>query len=190
MRLSSVFSAFALIVLIAISLTSNADNKNLHVGCIDQPTAIMGVSTTMCVGAEQVYSIAAVPNADLYVWTLPSGWTGSSNTTSISAISNGIGGIITVVAVDSLCGSSAPRTLVVTEVHPPSVPICLVSVDSLSTHNIVVWEKPSTALSDIFLIFREITDSVYNQIGSVHYDSLSIYHDYDAAADPNTSFHR
>ena len=79
-----------------------------------------------------------------------------------------------------------------TSVHAqvPEVDICLVTVDSASTHNIVVWEKPITAEIDSFLIYRMFSDSMYYEVGAVHYDSLSTFHDYDVAADPNTSAHR
>lgn len=72
----------------------------------------------------------------------------------------------------------------------PSVDICLVTVDTASTHNIVVWEKPITEEIDSFLIYRVFPDSIYYQVGSVHYDSLSIFHDFDVAADPNANPHR
>lgn len=72
----------------------------------------------------------------------------------------------------------------------PAVDICLVTVDSASTHNIVVWEKPMTEEIDSFLVYRMFSDSAYYQIGAVHYDSLSIFHDFDAAANPNTDAHR
>lgn len=72
----------------------------------------------------------------------------------------------------------------------PAVDICLVTVDTASTHNIVVWEKPVTEEIDSFFIYRVFPDSLYYHVGSVHYDSLSIFHDYDAAANPNTDAHR
>ncbi len=71
----------------------------------------------------------------------------------------------------------------------PEVGICLVTVDSASTHNIVVWEKPTTEEIDSFLVYRMFSDSIYYEVGAVHYDSLSIFHDYDVAADPNTDAH-
>lgn len=76
------------------------------------------------------------------------------------------------------------------QAQTPSVDICLVTVDSASTHNIVVWEKPATEVIDSFLVYRMFSDSMYYEVGSVHYDSLSIFHDYDITADPNTSAHR
>lgn len=72
----------------------------------------------------------------------------------------------------------------------PTVDICLVTVDTASTHNIVVWEKPVTTGIDSFYVYRMFSDSVYYHVGSVAYDSLSIFHDYDGNADPNTDKHR
>ena len=78
----------------------------------------------------------------------------------------------------------------VTSAQVPEVDICLVTVDTSSTHNIVVWEKPATLEIDSFLVYRMFDDSLYYEVGAVHYDSLSIFHDYDVDADPNTSAHR
>lgn len=72
----------------------------------------------------------------------------------------------------------------------PTVDICLVTVDTASTHNIVVWEKPATTAIDSFLVYRMFPDSSWQQVGAVAYDSLSIFHDHDVAADPNVSAHR
>lgn len=73
-------------------------------------------------------------------------------------------------------------------VHPAPLPqeLCQVTVDTLSTHNIVYWEKPTNLSGiDSFRIYREVTTNVYAHIASVHPDSLSEYHDY--AANPNTT---
>jgi hypothetical protein len=73
-------------------------------------------------------------------------------------------------------------------VHPAPLPqeLCQVTVDTLSTHNIVYWEKPSNLSGiDSFRIYREVATNVYAHIASVHPDSLSEYHDY--AANPNTT---
>ena len=50
------------------------------------PGAISG-STTVCANTSNNYSIAAVPDATSYTWTLPSGWTITSGagTTTITA---------------------------------------------------------------------------------------------------------
>ncbi len=77
-----------------------------------QPGAISG-NNVVCNGATQSYSIAPVTGATSYIWTLPSGWTGTSTSTAISATPSSTAGNITVKSVNS-CGSSAVTTLPVT----------------------------------------------------------------------------
>ncbi len=83
-------------------------------GCVtpSQPGSITGSATT-CSSTSQTYSVTAVSGATSYTWTLPSGWSGTSTTNSITTTSGTAGGSITVKANNS-CGSSAVRTLAVT----------------------------------------------------------------------------
>lgn len=69
---------------------------------------------------------------------------------------------------------------------PAPVSICIITVDSTSTKNVIVWEKPVTTNIDSFRIYREIS-SVFTPIITRHYDSLSIYTDTDASVNPNFS---
>jgi hypothetical protein len=77
-----------------------------------QPGAITG-NTTVTSGTSQTYSIAAVSGATSYTWTLPSGWSGSSTSTSITATAGSTGGTISVKA-NNACGSGSSRSLTVT----------------------------------------------------------------------------
>jgi ELWxxDGT repeat protein len=80
--------------------------------CIpDQPGSISG-NTDVNSGDSETYSIAPVAGATSYNWTLPSGWAGTSTSSSITAVTGTTGGTITVSAVNS-CGSSLPEALVV-----------------------------------------------------------------------------
>jgi hypothetical protein len=89
-----------------------------------QPTAISG-NTSMCSGSgSSTYSIANVSGATSYTWSLPAGWSGSSNTNSISA-TPGASGVFTVVAGNA-CGASPQQNLNVT-VNP--LPIITVSTN-------------------------------------------------------------
>jgi uncharacterized delta-60 repeat protein len=154
-----------------------------------QPDSIYGLSYAECNGTPQTYYVPPVAGATKYEWTLPNGWTGTSDSASITAISDGSGGTISVKAFTDSCGYSYATTLNIATVQPPGVDICLVTVDDSSTHNIIVWEKPATTLIDSFFIYRETTTNVYTKIGAVSYDSLSEYHDLDTNANPNsTSF--
>ena len=68
--------------------------------------------------------------------------------------------------------------------------ICLISVDSTSTKNKVVWEKPITQAIDSFMIYREFGTGNYGIVGSVHYDSLSQFYDNTVGVNPNITSYR
>jgi PKD repeat protein len=63
--------------------------------------------------------------------------------------------------------------------------VCMVTVDTTSTKNMVVWEKPIVTTIDSFFVYRMNTLSVFEKIGAVHYDSLSQYVDEDPLVNPN-----
>lgn len=69
-------------------------------------------STSICSSTPTTYSVAAVPGATSYTWSLPAGWTGTSNTNSITVTDNGTGGVISVFAQNA-CGNSSSSTLTV-----------------------------------------------------------------------------
>ncbi len=89
------------------------------------------------------------------------------------------------------CTNSLNHT---TQVAPlPITPaICLVTVDSLSKDNIIVWDKTSYVHGDTFLVYRDTANNNYALIGKVPFDSLSLFTDtvhtlYTANGDPNVS---
>ncbi|TVR37761.1 MAG: hypothetical protein EA392_11760, partial [Cryomorphaceae bacterium] len=92
-------------------------------GCTEapaQPGTISG-DITLCNGDDATFSVAAVPGATSYTWTLPNGWSGSSSTASINASAGENGGAITVTANNN-CGSSTAQTLNVTVNSAPAQP--------------------------------------------------------------------
>ena len=85
-----------------------------------QPGTISGTAS-ICATTSNIYNIAAVSGATSYTWTLPVGWTGSSITSSITAVSGTASGNISVTANNS-CGSSLIRTLSVSSNTVPVQP--------------------------------------------------------------------
>lgn len=80
-----------------------------YVQCaIPQSPGIIIGSSTVCPGMR-TYSIAPVVGANSYSWTVPSGWTGSSVSTSIS-VNVTTTGTLQVAAVNS-CSASASTSL-------------------------------------------------------------------------------
>jgi sugar lactone lactonase YvrE len=73
-----------------------------------QPASING-SNTVCVGSTNTYSVTAVPGAKSYTWTIPSSWSGSSTTNSISVVTGSTGDIM--VKANNYCSSSPNQVL-------------------------------------------------------------------------------
>jgi hypothetical protein len=82
------------------------------------PAAIAGPAT-LCVNTIALYSTTNV-NVVSYVWTLPSGWNGSSASNQINTTAGSSSGSIAVVATNN-CGTSNPTTLPVTVNTAPTV---------------------------------------------------------------------
>jgi hypothetical protein len=60
-------------------------------------------NTNICSGSTTTYSTAPIAGATSYVWTLPMGWSGTSNTNTISPIVGSSSGIVQV-AITTTCG--------------------------------------------------------------------------------------
>ncbi|KAF0199255.1 MAG: hypothetical protein FD170_3919 [Bacteroidetes bacterium] len=118
------------------------------------PGVIAGLALQCPNLSGQVYSIAAVPNATTYVWTVPAGWniTAGAGTTSITVTTGAAGqnGNITVTAGNS-CGTSIASTLAVIVQSLPAQPgpiqPATTEVCQNSTHNFVVMPPPPVGVS-------------------------------------------
>ncbi|PBQ33652.1 hypothetical protein CNR22_18340 [Sphingobacteriaceae bacterium] len=84
------------------------------------PSAITG-STSICAGITTTYNTIQTFGAASYTWSLPSGWSGSSSSTSISA-TPGSSGVFTLTSGNA-CGVSPQRTLNVTVNALPTLSI-------------------------------------------------------------------
>jgi hypothetical protein len=162
----------------------------------DAASTILGlVNITICPNPGNVmYVVPIINNASNYNWTLPTGINaagGNGKDTLLVNFSNLAGGNqqISVYGSNS-CGIGASANLPVF-VNVPSTPqICMVSVDSLSTHNIIYWDKTIVTGADSFRIYRENSTNVYTQIGTVSYHSLSEYHDFGVNPNSTTTHYK
>ncbi len=88
-------------------------------------------------------------------------------------------------------GCTAKDTLVVTANPAINPGICLITVDSLSEHNVIVWEKqPNVTNIDSFRIYREDVSNIYQYVASIDYNQFSSYTDLSALADPKSKSSR
>jgi hypothetical protein len=103
------------IIIVAVSSGSTFSGWSNYMGgsCSvpAQPGTISG-TTNPNQGSSETYSIADVSGATSYTWTLPSGWTGTSATSSITTTVGSSGGTIYVTA-NNACGASTTRSLAV-----------------------------------------------------------------------------
>jgi len=86
--------------------------------------AITGL-TTVCQGQSSVtYTVPVITNATSYIWTLPTGASGTSNTNSITVNfgTSALSGAVTVKGTNS-CGNGTASSLAVTVNPLPAAPI-------------------------------------------------------------------
>ena len=109
-----------------ISITANGNCGSSIAQTLDvtvtsappQPGLITGADS-VCQGAMATYSVNPVTGATSYTWDLPAGWSGISNSNSIT-IQAGLNlGSLSVIANNN-CGASLPQTkMLITNSIPP-----------------------------------------------------------------------
>lgn len=106
-------------------------------------------------------------------------WNTGSTTQNLTNVTAGNYGVV----VTDTSGCKSVLIAPVTPVLPPIKPICLVTVDSLSNSNLIVWEKPISSFVAGFNIYRESsTPGIYQKIAYWPYSSLSMFK--DSISDP------
>ncbi|OFY82719.1 MAG: hypothetical protein A3F72_06365 [Bacteroidetes bacterium RIFCSPLOWO2_12_FULL_35_15] len=136
------------------------------------------ICSNQCTGSA---STSVLNGAPPYTYLWSSGET-TPTATGLCAGTN------TITVTDNIGGSVSTTVTIASLPQPVAPAICLVTVDDSSTHNIVIWEKPTSTSITNFKIYREDVTNIYTPIGIVPYDSLSEYHDY--GADPNITTKR
>lgn len=114
---------------------------------------------------------------------------------STQSVFNLTAGIYSVTVTDANeCNITLTDTL--TEPSADSAKICMVTVDSLSQYNIIIWDKTGFTTVDSFIVYREISTANYQPIASIPFDSLSEFVDtvrtlyFPNTGDPNAGTYR
>lgn len=136
--------------------------------------AVDTIISSSCSNDGQIQLINVGNNAVSYLW---------SNSGTTLNLSNLAPGNYSLQASNaSGCVSSSFYTVDAT--LPQDVEICLITVDTSTNTNLLVWEKPITNDIAYFNIYRETsTSGVYQLIDTVNYTSLSQFT--DPVADPS-----
>jgi hypothetical protein len=106
-------------------------------------------------------------------------WSTGQTTSSINVTQSGY---YSVKVTNSFGCISSSVSYPVNTSTAPAPAICLVTVDTVSAHPIITWQKTVTNAINIFKIYREITTNNFSLITSIPYDSLSEYIDMAANA--------
>jgi hypothetical protein len=75
--------------------------------------------------------------------------------------------------------SSIPSLKDFWEYYPCSITpsICMVTVDSTSQNNVIIWDRSAYSHVDSFIVCREVGLNNYQRIAAIPYDSLSLFVD-------------
>jgi hypothetical protein len=162
----------------------------------DAPAFSGSITLPLCPFADSMlFSFSPATNALSYSWVLPVGAYANGSTTNDSISI----GFTSANAVDTLkvlsvnaCGSSAYSYMLLNLQALAAPSICMVTTDSSSVNNEILWDKTGFAASDTFLVYRDTANNNYALIGKVPFDSLSMFADtvrtlYAANGDPNVS---
>jgi|GEM_PF-3334584 len=101
--------------------TSSASSQLVSVITIPATPGTISGTTTICSGSTNTYSVTPVSGATSFNWTLPTGWTGTSTTNSISTTASATSGNISVTAVNT-CGTSSASAQPVSVITIPATP--------------------------------------------------------------------
>ncbi|MDB4655973.1 HYR domain-containing protein [Flavobacteriales bacterium] len=145
---TTVGSGSGSIEIVAVGSCGNSIAQTLSVAPVPspaQPVTIAGLFTA-CPSSSHTYSVVAVPNASSYDWTLPSGWTGTSTTNSITIGTSGTGGTISVAAANSCGQSGTVQTLTVSVPTVDDGIPC--TIDACNSSTGIVTNTPNNSICD------------------------------------------
>ena len=152
--------------------------------------AFASVQPTTCGHADGSITIYADSSHSAYSYA----WSNGSSTKTATGLANGTYSVLVTNHIG--CTASYTGITVTTSSVVPTNSICMVTVDSLSQHNIIIWNKTSAAPLDSFIIYREIGTNNYQPIGAVPYNALSLFVDtvrhkyFPNTGDPNMGTYR
>ncbi len=84
-----------------------------------------------------------------------------------------------IVIADGYAPAAIDTSAAFTIMPFPETPVCMVTVDSLTNYNVIIWEKPVSDLIADFLVYKETDEAnVYAIIDTVGYEDVPTVTDY------------
>ena len=136
------------------------------------PSALASIINTECNNNNGaiVLNVAAYPNEQITGFE----WSNSATSQNISGLDAGIYSL-EIIQSD---GCVSFFEYEVKTKRPAMQEICIVSVDSTTNTNLVIWEKPETNTIDYYNIYRETSVAgEFKIVGDVDYEEMSVFND-------------
>ncbi|HIA05974.1 MAG TPA: T9SS type A sorting domain-containing protein [Flavobacteriales bacterium] len=143
---------------------------------VGQPDALnlqINVTDASCNTADGVAAATVTGGVTPYIYAWSSGGSSSTDTALV-------GGNYSLLVTDT--NGCMDSTTLLQE-------ICIITVDSTSTKNVVVWEKPVVTNIDSFRIYRDIVGT-YTWVGSLPYGVESYFTDSTIGVNPMVTSYR
>lgn len=112
--------------------------RTIAPGSAPSPPGTITGNTHICGNTAQTYSVLPVGGATSYIWTLPNGWVGASNTNTINVTANSTSGNVTVKAING-CGQSTANTLPVTVIAALANPGTITGSDTVCSGSLLTY---------------------------------------------------
>jgi hypothetical protein len=161
------------------------------------PVAVPNVSisvasdTILCAGSPVTFYATG---ATLYEFFINYQGQGQTAADSITTVQGGSFSAYVIGTANGICQNTSDTINItfISAATPATPSICMITVDSMSLNNMIMWDESAMASSDTVCIYRDIANNNYQLIGKVPYDSVSLFTDtvrtlYAANGDPNVS---
>jgi len=135
-------------------------------------SAISSFTDATCYGSNNgaAFTSASEGNAPYtYFWN-------TTPTQTTPSVTNLPAGNFTVTITEAY-GCAQTYSVTITQPSADSAKICMVTVDSLSEYNVIVWDKTPFTRVDSFIVYREITTNNYQPIARIPFAALSQFTD-------------
>ena len=135
-----------------------------------------GIINNVCFNSAP-QTLSGTPSGAGGVFSISGGNGITGNIYSPAIAGAGTHGITYTYTDANLCSNSTTQNATVLAL-PVTPNICLISVDSVSLYNQIIWEKPAgNDKIESYYIYRDTANNAYGLIGIVPADSLSFVED-------------
>ncbi len=107
--------------------------------CTSVASPTLGGPDTACANSHQVFTASQLSGATGYIWTLPAGWQGSSDSFNIHVLTNGLGGTVSVRIIRCDTSDAQTHNVYVLPQTPAVITANNFVLSTTSTYNSYQW---------------------------------------------------